>query len=79
MLTRSEALAKAGVTDRELRSLEQEKLVVPHRSWKTLWLVPKYDFAQVDVIQWLITSQRLGRSMREREARLVAADPYHAR
>jgi DNA-binding transcriptional MerR regulator len=73
-LKRSEALHKASVSERELRLLEQEGMVTPTRSWKTLWMVPYYDRSQVDVIQWLATCQRNVRTFREKERRQVVTD-----
>lgn len=74
MLKRSEALAWAGVTDRELRRLEDQGLVVPFRRWTTLWLIPYYHLSQVEVIRWLVSCQRAADDVREREARLVASE-----
>lgn len=73
-LKRSEALARARVTERELRRLESEGMVVPIRSWKTLWMVPYYEPSQVEVIQWLASGQRSVEQFLNREHRLVAAD-----
>ena len=71
MLTRSETIARAEVTDRELRDLEQQGLVVPSRNWRTLWLVPRYHRSQIDVIQWLVSCQRTVEGFREQERRLL--------
>jgi hypothetical protein len=73
-LKRSEALAQARVTDRELRRLEDEGMVVPVRSWKTLWMVPYYEPSQIEVIQWLATCQRSVDHFLTREHRQVTAD-----
>ncbi len=72
-LKRSEALHSARVSERELRELEDQGMVVPFRSWKTLWMIPYYDESQVDVIQWLASCQRNVEQFRERE-RLVVTD-----
>lgn len=74
MLKRSEALARARVTDRELRRIEDQGLVVPSRSWTTLWLIPYYHLSQVEVIRWLVSCQRTMDDVREKEARLVASE-----
>ena len=71
---RSEALAMARVTDRELRRLEDEGLVAPNRFWQSLWLVPYYHASQVDVIQWLVSCQRTEDVVREQESSLVASE-----
>jgi hypothetical protein len=73
-LKRSDALARASVTDRELRRLEDEGMVVPSRSWKTLWMIPYYDREQVDVIQWLASCQRTIDHVRDQENRQIVAD-----
>jgi hypothetical protein len=73
-VTRSEALDMARISERELCRLEDQGMVVPTRSWKTLWMVPYYDYSQVDVIQWLATCQRTIDNVRDQEHRYVAAD-----
>ncbi len=73
-LKRSEALEKASVSERELRRLEDQGMVVPIRSWKTLWMIPYYDRSQVDVIQWLASCQRTVDYVRNQEYRQVVAD-----
>ncbi|MEX2425941.1 MAG: hypothetical protein WD401_04170 [Thermomicrobiaceae bacterium] len=73
-LKRSEALDRARVSERELRRLEDQGMVVPTRSWKTLWMVPYYERSQVDVIQWLASCQRTVDDVRDRENRQVIAD-----
>jgi hypothetical protein len=73
-LKRSEALDKARVTERELRRLEDQGMVVPSRSWKTLWMVPYYDRSQVDVIQWLASCQRTVDYVREAENHQVVGE-----
>ena len=70
-LKRSEALHWARVSERELRTLEDQGMVVPTRSWKTLWMIPYYDQSQVDVIQWLASCQRSVQQFRERERQVV--------
>jgi DNA-binding transcriptional MerR regulator len=74
MLKRSEALAKAGVTERELRDLERQGLVVPARSWKTLWLMPYYHLSQIDVIQWLVSCRRTQEAVLAKEESLGISD-----
>lgn len=73
-LKRSEALEKASVSERELRRLEDQGMVVPIRSWKTLWMIPYYDRSQVDVIQWLASCQRTVDYVRNQEYRQVVTD-----
>jgi DNA-binding transcriptional MerR regulator len=73
-LKRSEALAHARVSERELRRLEDQGMVVPSRSWKTLWMVPYYDRSQIDVIQLLASCQRTTDYFHERESRQVVVD-----
>lgn len=74
LLKRSEALAQARVTERELRRLENQGLVVPSRSWKTLWLVPYYHLSQIEVIRWLVSCQRTVDTVRDQEERLVVSE-----
>lgn len=73
-LKRSEALAHARVSERELSRLEDEGMVVPTRSWKTLWMVPYYEWSQVTIIQWLASCQRTSDQFLIREHRQVIAD-----
>jgi hypothetical protein len=76
MLSRSEMLARTGVTDEELHRLEQERLVIPRRSWKSLWLYRHYLPSQVDVIAWLVSCKRTSDAFRERERRLVTVSDW---
>lgn len=71
-LKRSEALHRARVSERELRELEDQGMVAPTRSWKTLWMIPYYERSQVDVIQWLASCQRSVQQFRETERHVVA-------
>lgn len=73
-LKRTEAMDQASVSERELRQLEDQGMVVPFRSWTTLWMVPYYDRSQLDVIQWLASCQRTVDHFREQERRQVIAD-----
>jgi hypothetical protein len=73
-LKRSEALAKARVSERELRRLEDQGMVVPTRSWKTLWMIPYYEDTQVSVIHWLASCQRTVDYVRYQESRRVVRD-----
>jgi hypothetical protein len=73
-LKRSEALDRARVSERELRRLEDQGMVVPTRSWKTLWMIPYYEDTQVNVIQWLASCQRTVDYVRDQESRQVATD-----
>jgi hypothetical protein len=73
-LKRSDALRTASVSDRELRNLEDQGMVVPTRSWKTLWMIPYYDRSQIDVIQWLASCQRTVKHFHDRERNAIASD-----
>ncbi len=73
-LKRSEALDYARVSERELCRLEEEGMVVPIRSWKTLWMVPYYEPSQIEVIQWLASCQRSVDHFLREERRQVIAD-----
>jgi hypothetical protein len=71
MLTRSEVLEAAGVSDDELNELESRRLIVPIRSWRTLWMTEGYHPDQVHAIRWLVESRRVERDVRERESELI--------
>jgi hypothetical protein len=60
-------LRQAGVTECELRALEEYRLYVPVRTWKTLWLVHCYHLSHRQVIRWLVACRRTAQSFRERE------------
>jgi hypothetical protein len=70
MVRQAVAPRVAGVTEVEICRLEERRLVIPGRSWKTLWLVPYDHVSPLEVIRRLGAWRRTSGAALVREAGL---------
>jgi hypothetical protein len=72
LLSRDALLSQSGATDSELNDLERDNILVPVRSWRNLWLLPRYTADQVDVVRWFVSARRAKSRVLSREHELLS-------